>query len=67
MKWSRRWCRSRRLMATIWLALSCGVLQAADLTFYSYSDSHYGADAGGRQPPKIRSAEVEIIKELVDL
>lgn len=51
-------------VATSWLALGCSVLLATDITFYSYSDSHYGADGGGKRPPKTSSDEVEIINSL---
>lgn len=46
------------------LALCAGVLYGADVTFYSYSDIHYGADNGGKSPPKTRSEKVEIINAL---
>lgn len=37
---------------------------AADITFFSYSDIHYGADNGGKSPPKTRSEMVDVINAL---
>jgi hypothetical protein len=51
-------------MAISLLTLGCHVTLAADITFYSYSDSHYGADGGGKRSPKTRCAEVDIINSL---
>ncbi len=51
-------------VAVLCFAISCGVLLAAEITFYSFSDSHYGADRGGKRPPKTRCSEVEIINSL---
>lgn len=53
-------------LATIALALSlaAGRLPAVDVTFFSYSDNHYGADNGGKSAPKTHSREVEIINSL---
>lgn len=47
-----------------WLALACGTAFAADVTFFSYSDIHYGADEGGRRPPITRSNMVPVINSL---
>lgn len=44
--------------------VACGVAFAADVTFYSYSDIHYGADDGGKKPPIVKSNKVPIINEL---
>lgn len=57
--------RTRRIgpvlsAALLWPAL----FAAADVTFFSYSDSHYGADDGGRRPPVVRSPKVAIINSL---
>ncbi len=38
--------------------------RAADVTFFCYSDIHYGADNGGKAPPKVRSEMVEPINTL---
>jgi hypothetical protein len=46
------------------LALTCGAAIAADVTFFSYSDCHYGADDGGRRPPITRSPMVQVINSL---
>ena len=37
---------------------------SAQLTFFSYSDTHYGADHGGKRPPVVRSSMVEVINKL---
>jgi hypothetical protein len=37
---------------------------AGDITFYSYSDIHYGADNQGKSPPKVTSSMVEVINTL---
>jgi hypothetical protein len=64
MNW---WTRSNRLLGFVSsmqvLLCACSVL-AADVTFYSYSDIHYGADNGGKSPPKTRSEKVDIINSL---
>ncbi|MFT5108326.1 MAG: cytolysin (calcineurin-like family phosphatase), partial [Pseudoalteromonas tetraodonis] len=46
------------------LAMSCGAVLADDVTFFSYSDSHYGATGGGRWPPTRQSHQVGIINAL---
>lgn len=45
-------------------ALCAGTLWAAEVTFFSYSDIHFGANNGGKSPPKTNSAMVEIINTL---
>ena len=58
-------CRRRFASAAItWLALAYSTLWAADVTFYSYSDCHYGASGGGKRPPKTQSKAVETINSL---
>ena len=59
-----RACLRMAFVATSWLALGCSLLLAADITFYSFSDSHYGADGGGRRSPKTSCQEVEVINSL---
>jgi len=54
----------RSAVALAWVAFGSGALRAADVTFYSYSDSHYGADHGGKAPPKTQSNEVAAINSL---
>ena len=49
---------------TAWLTLACGAALAADVTFFSYSDIHYGADDGGRRPPIVKSRMVPVINSL---
>jgi hypothetical protein len=46
------------------ITLACGAALAADVTFFSYSDIHYGADDGGRRPPIVRSGMVPVINSL---
>jgi len=59
-----RVCLRVTFAAVSCLALGRGVLPAADVTFYSFSDSHYGADHGGKRAPKTSCREVEIINSL---
>lgn len=49
---------------TAFLSLACGTALAADVTFFSFSDSHYGADDGGRRPPMVQSKMVPVINSL---
>jgi hypothetical protein len=49
---------------TACLAFACGAAVAADVTFFSYSDIHYGADDGGKRPPIVQSAKVPVINSL---
>ena len=37
---------------------------AADVTFYSCSDVHFGADNGGKSPPMVRCEKVDLINAL---
>ncbi len=59
-------CNIRRLLAMTALGagLAAGSAAAADVTFFSYSDIHYGADDGGKKPPITQSAKVPIINSL---
>ncbi|MEI7900805.1 MAG: metallophosphoesterase, partial [bacterium] len=55
------WGRGVAGLLTAFTALS---VQAADITFFSYSDIHYGADNGGKSPPKVKSEKMEVINGL---
>ena len=46
------------------MVIGCGTALAAEVTFFSYSDTHYGADGGGKRPPIVRSEKVPIINAL---
>ena len=50
--------------AGIAMLLLMGPAQTADVTFFSYSDIHYGADGGGRKPPIVKSEMVPVINGL---
>jgi hypothetical protein len=52
-----------RLFCLAGLALLTWPSRAA-VTFFSYSDIHYGADDGGRRPPTVQSAKVPLINAL---
>jgi hypothetical protein len=51
-----------------WSGLAAATLgscvAAAEVTFFSYSDIHYGADDGGRKPPIVKSENVPLINGL---
>jgi|GEM_PF-2832669 len=48
------------------ILLCCNLLAAdtKELTFYSFSDTHYGADNGGKSPPKEKSEMMDEINTL---
>jgi len=46
------------------MVVGCGAAVAAEVTFFSHSDPHYGADGGGKRPPIVRSEKVPIINAL---
>lgn len=52
------------LIAAILLCLNVLAAETKELTFYSYSDIHYGADHGGKAPPKEKSEMMEEINTL---
>jgi hypothetical protein len=54
------WSRLVLIAACLWPLR----LPAADVTFFSYSDIHYGADAGGKKPPIVRSDTLPVINAL---
>lgn len=56
--------KTRISSLTACLTLAFGAALAADVTFFSYSDIHYGADDGGRRPPIIQSKMVPVINSL---
>lgn len=55
--------RFRRCSILFLLVLS-GAACAADVTFFAYSDIHYGADGGGKHAPITQSEKVPIINAL---
>ena len=46
------------------MCLNVFAAEPKELTFYSYSDIHYGADHGGKAPPKEKSEMMEEINTL---
>lgn len=52
------------LTAGLLLCLNVFAAEPKELTFYSYSDIHYGADHGGKAPPKEKSEMMEEINTL---
>ena len=48
----------------ILMCLNMFAADPKDLTFYSYSDIHYGADNGGKSPPKEKSEMMDEINTL---
>ncbi len=55
--------RPLTLATLVWLGLAA-CAAAVDVTFFSYSDIHYGADGGGKRPPIVTSAMVPVINGL---
>ena len=56
-----------RLSLSVAIALAamlCGASPAEDITFFSYSDSHYGAGDGRRLPPTKQEFQVRTINSL---
>ena len=51
-------------VAGLLLCLNVFSAEPKELTFYSYSDIHYGADHGGKAPPKEKSEMMEEINTL---
>lgn len=54
----------RGLAAGAAVALLVAGAGSAEVTFFSYSDIHYGADDGGRKPPMTRCSKVDVINGL---
>lgn len=46
------------------MCLNVSAAEPKELTFYSYSDIHYGADNGGKSPPKEKSEMMDEINTL---
>jgi hypothetical protein len=46
------------------LFLACGTALTAEITVFSFSDIHYGADDGGKRPPMVQSTMVPVINSL---
>jgi hypothetical protein len=55
---------------SVWFSAAIGFLsllgsaRSADVTFFAYSDIHYGADDGGKKPPMTQCEKVPIINAL---
>lgn len=62
---SATWAACSRALAAL-LALAAAAVAAAadDVTFFSFSDIHYGADNGGKSPPMTNCPKVELINTL---
>jgi hypothetical protein len=56
--------RSKWCCGAIGSLFLLGSVHAADVTFFAYSDIHYGADDGGKKPPITQSEKVPIINAL---
>ncbi len=52
------------LAGSLVISLCCWCMQAADVTYFSYSDIHFGADNGGKSAPKEKSEMVDVINSL---
>ena len=57
-------CGLQPILLAAGIALCLSTARAADVTFFSYSDVHYGADNGGKAPPKAKDPMVEVINAL---
>ena len=63
-KQNRQLVAGGSLIAGILMCLNVFAAEPKELTFYSYSDIHYGADHGGKAPPKEKSEMMDEINTL---